>query len=708
MLLGIVAVHLFDLDEHGVEIVGHIDERPAVVRAAGRRPRTATSTLAAGGGRRDARRLRGRPRRGEDLRGAEPLRDRREPRADRPRRREPRRRASRAAWSSTAASRRRRSTAAAGAQNAALRARRRGAHGRHAALPDRPVRGAARGDAGRGRDRGASSSSSTSRALGGSTACTTRGLGRIYGVAARPDFIAAIAALLGVLVFDTLPGLFIGIARLAAAAPLPRLAAARRRARPACRASTASTPTSTRHPDNRAVPGVVVLRVESGLFFANADAVRDRDPRAAPPRARRAIVLDAETIPFIDVTAAQMLAELADDLDARRHRRCCSRATSARCATCSTPTAPDPRVPDRAGGRGGGPAAVTVGLLHPGEMGAAIGDVLRGRADRALGLGRAQRRDGRPRRGAARGRRHGRGARPPQRHDPLRVPAARRRRRRPRGGGVRRASTSTRTRSRRPTARGSRRSCARYVDGGIIGPPPRGRAGRGSTSRAPRPPRSRRCSRDDRRGGRRLRRARRRVGAQALLRGVDEGHAPRCSSRSARSRGPRASRRRCSRSGALSLPELADRSGAAARSALARAGAGSARWTRSRTRSQRPGSPTASIARPPRSSGARRARSPARTPGAGALRAAARVDRALEPGLVAAHLHTPPPGPNGSGSGRPGPVPWRRLNAQYRAKPLWETVLKWILDAPIHPTHSTSRRAAVARRTTSAFLGRQE
>jgi hypothetical protein len=34
----------------------------------------------------------------------------------------------------------------------------------------------------------------------------TRGLGRIYGFAARPDFIAAIAALVGVLVFGTLPG----------------------------------------------------------------------------------------------------------------------------------------------------------------------------------------------------------------------------------------------------------------------------------------------------------------------------------------------------------------------------------------------------------------------------------------------------------------------------------------------------------------------
>ena len=38
-----------------------------------------------------------------------------------------------------------------------------------------------------------------------------RGAGRTYAVAARPDFVAAVAALVGVLVFDTLPGLFIGI-----------------------------------------------------------------------------------------------------------------------------------------------------------------------------------------------------------------------------------------------------------------------------------------------------------------------------------------------------------------------------------------------------------------------------------------------------------------------------------------------------------------
>ena len=57
----------------------------------------------------------------------------------------------------------------------------------------------------------------------------TRRLGRYYGVAARPDFIAAVAALLGVLIFDTLPAVH-RHRHLAAAADLPRLPSAHRRA----------------------------------------------------------------------------------------------------------------------------------------------------------------------------------------------------------------------------------------------------------------------------------------------------------------------------------------------------------------------------------------------------------------------------------------------------------------------------------------------
>jgi MFS superfamily sulfate permease-like transporter len=58
----------------------------------------------------------------------------------------------------------------------------------------------------------------------------------------------------------------------------------------------------------------MVLRVESGLFFGNAEFVRDAVRRHIEPDTG-AIVLDAETVPSIDVSAARMLGALAADLE---------------------------------------------------------------------------------------------------------------------------------------------------------------------------------------------------------------------------------------------------------------------------------------------------------------------------------------------------------------------------------------------------------
>jgi sulfate permease, SulP family len=140
-------------------------------------------------------------------------------------------------------------------------------------------------------------------------------LGGIYGWAARADFLAALAALLGVLVFDTLPGLFIGIAvslvLLLYRASRPHIARLARGTGPGAWLDL------DRHPDLAPDPAVLVLRVESGLFFANADHVRDV-VRAGLTPATRAVVLDAQTAPFIDVTATGMLTQLAHDLGRRR------------------------------------------------------------------------------------------------------------------------------------------------------------------------------------------------------------------------------------------------------------------------------------------------------------------------------------------------------------------------------------------------------
>ncbi|HTU84301.1 MAG TPA: SulP family inorganic anion transporter [Solirubrobacteraceae bacterium] len=143
----------------------------------------------------------------------------------------------------------------------------------------------------------------------------SRRIARAYGVAGRPDFIGAIAALLGVTVFDTLPGLFIGIATslivLLYWSSRPRVAELGRVP------GTDQWADVEKHPENEILPGVVVVRVDSGLYFANSDWVHTHLRRAAARPGTKAIVLDGGTAPFLDVTSAEMLGQTADDLGRR-------------------------------------------------------------------------------------------------------------------------------------------------------------------------------------------------------------------------------------------------------------------------------------------------------------------------------------------------------------------------------------------------------
>ncbi len=142
-------------------------------------------------------------------------------------------------------------------------------------------------------------------------------LGGIYGWAARADFIAALAALLGVLIFDTLPGLFIGIGvsllLLLYRSSRPRVAILVRADPPTGEEGRGVWVDAERHPEITARDDVLVIRVESGLFFANADHVR-QSVRAAVTPTTVAVVLDAQTSPVIDVSATEMLAQLAKQL----------------------------------------------------------------------------------------------------------------------------------------------------------------------------------------------------------------------------------------------------------------------------------------------------------------------------------------------------------------------------------------------------------
>ncbi len=80
---------------------------------------------------------------------------------------------------------------------------------------------------------------------------------------------------------------------------------------------------TSRHPEALLVPGLLLYRFDAPLFFANADIFRDRllDLVRGDASVRRVCVA-AEAMTDVDVTAAGVLAELADELRARDVELC--------------------------------------------------------------------------------------------------------------------------------------------------------------------------------------------------------------------------------------------------------------------------------------------------------------------------------------------------------------------------------------------------
>lgn len=74
----------------------------------------------------------------------------------------------------------------------------------------------------------------------------------------------------------------------------------------------------TRYPDARLIPGLVLFRWDAPLFFANAELFQDRvlDAVANAPGTVRRVVVAAEPVTSVDVTAADVVVELVDALAA--------------------------------------------------------------------------------------------------------------------------------------------------------------------------------------------------------------------------------------------------------------------------------------------------------------------------------------------------------------------------------------------------------
>jgi MFS superfamily sulfate permease-like transporter len=73
-----------------------------------------------------------------------------------------------------------------------------------------------------------------------------------------------------------------------------------------------------RYPDARLIPGLVLFRWDAPLFFANAELFQERvlDAAAASPTPVRWLVVAAEPVTSVDVTAADIVSELDETLHA--------------------------------------------------------------------------------------------------------------------------------------------------------------------------------------------------------------------------------------------------------------------------------------------------------------------------------------------------------------------------------------------------------
>jgi MFS superfamily sulfate permease-like transporter len=132
----------------------------------------------------------------------------------------------------------------------------------------------------------------------------------------RPEFVVAMAALLGVLGSGLLRGVLIG-------AIISIIQLIRRSSRPHVAflgriPGTRRFSDVARHEDNELLPGIVICRPESGLVYFNIDHVSDtvtQHVRATTPPPSL-VLLDLSAAPHVDLQAAQSLASLRRELAA--------------------------------------------------------------------------------------------------------------------------------------------------------------------------------------------------------------------------------------------------------------------------------------------------------------------------------------------------------------------------------------------------------
>lgn len=141
-------------------------------------------------------------------------------------------------------------------------------------------------------------------------------LRRLLRVSPR-EFWIALAAMAGVLLFGMLEGVMIGTV-------LSLLLLVWRTSNPSTVLlgripGTELYSDLARHPDNEIEPGTLVFRANAGLFYANAPNVKAdlMEEIGKQGQAVRLVVIDLSSSPYVDVAAADMLAECHEELAGR-------------------------------------------------------------------------------------------------------------------------------------------------------------------------------------------------------------------------------------------------------------------------------------------------------------------------------------------------------------------------------------------------------
>jgi MFS superfamily sulfate permease-like transporter len=124
----------------------------------------------------------------------------------------------------------------------------------------------------------------------------------------RTEFIWAVAALAGVVLLGTLQGIVVAIV-------VSMVALAHQVSNPPVHVlgrkpgTNVFRPRSKEHPEDETFPGLLLLRLEGRVFFANAERIADKMKPLIDEAKAKVVAVDLSGVPDLEYTALKMLTE---------------------------------------------------------------------------------------------------------------------------------------------------------------------------------------------------------------------------------------------------------------------------------------------------------------------------------------------------------------------------------------------------------------